>query len=85
MQRSRLASAIIALSMLVVAQILAPAARAQSLLRDAETEQFFRDIGEPPFAAEETTSTDDGDEPVLGLDAPAPAVHDTDEDDPKQS
>ena len=49
----------------------------------------IRDIGEPPFAAEETpeetTSTDDGDEPVLGLDAPAPAVHDTDEDDPKQS
>ncbi|WP_374390381.1 M48 family metalloprotease [Sandaracinobacter sp.] len=51
MNRSRLASAILALSMLVVAQILAPAARAQSLLRDAETEQFFRDIGEPLMTA----------------------------------
>ena len=44
---------------------------------------FDRSLAEE--TPEETTSTDDGDEPVLGLDAPAPAVHDTDEDDPKQS
>ena len=37
--------------MFLAAQILAPAARAQSLLRDAETEAFFRDIGKPLMEA----------------------------------
>lgn len=40
-----------ALALFVLAQLLAPAARAQSLLRDAETEDFFRDIGTPLMQA----------------------------------
>lgn len=40
-----------ALALFLAAQILAPAARAQSLLRDAETEAFFRDIGKPLMEA----------------------------------
>jgi predicted Zn-dependent protease len=40
-----------ALVMFVLAQLLAPAAQAQSLLRDAETEAFFRDIGTPLMQA----------------------------------
>lgn len=51
MSLSRLSTAFAALVMLLVAQIMAPAAQAQSLLRDAETEQFFRDIGEPLMTA----------------------------------
>jgi predicted Zn-dependent protease len=43
--------ALAALALLVAAQLLAPAARAQSLLRDAETERFFRDIGTPLMKA----------------------------------
>ncbi|TPE59508.1 peptidase M48 [Sandaracinobacter neustonicus] len=51
MSVSRFSTALVALAMLLIAQILAPAAQAQSLLRDAETEQFFRDIGEPLMTA----------------------------------
>jgi predicted Zn-dependent protease len=51
MLRSRAFLAVTALCLLVVAQIMAPAARAQSILRDAETEQFFRDIGTPLMEA----------------------------------
>jgi predicted Zn-dependent protease len=40
-----------ALLMFVAAQLLAPAARAQSILRDAETEALFRDMGKPLFEA----------------------------------
>lgn len=47
----RLPPAFMALLMLLAGQILAPAARAQSLLRDAETERFFRDIGDPLMTA----------------------------------
>jgi predicted Zn-dependent protease len=51
MSPSRLPVALAALAMLVLAQLFAPAARAQSLLRDAETEQFFADIGKPLMEA----------------------------------
>jgi len=51
MVRSRALLAISALCLLVLAQIMAPAARAQSILRDAETEAFFRDIGTPLMEA----------------------------------
>jgi predicted Zn-dependent protease len=47
----RLSLVLGALVMLLVSNILAPAARAQSLLRDAETEAFFRDIGTPLMQA----------------------------------
>jgi predicted Zn-dependent protease len=47
----RLPLVVAALAMLLIGQILAPAARAQSLLRDAETEAFFRDIGTPLMQA----------------------------------
>lgn len=47
----RLPMLLAALAMFVMAQLLAPAARAQSLLRDAETEAFFRDIGTPLMQA----------------------------------
>ncbi|WP_199554375.1 M48 family metalloprotease [Sandaracinobacteroides hominis] len=47
----RIPPAVLALLLLIAGQILAPAARAQSLLRDAETEKFFRDIGDPLMAA----------------------------------
>ena len=40
-----------ALCLLVLAQILAPAAQAQSILRDAESEAFFKDIGTPLMEA----------------------------------
>lgn len=43
--------AAMAMSLLLLGQILAPAARAQSLLRDAETEAFFHDIGTPLMLA----------------------------------
>ncbi len=36
-----------ALGLLILSQLLAVPAQAQSLLRDAETEEFFRDIGKP--------------------------------------
>ncbi|MBS3961259.1 MAG: M48 family metalloprotease [Sandarakinorhabdus sp.] len=49
--KSRTLLAISALCLLVLAQIMAPAASAQSILRDAETEQFFRDIGTPLMEA----------------------------------
>lgn len=51
MMKSRTLLAISALCLLVLAQIMAPAASAQSILRDAETEQFFRDIGTPLMEA----------------------------------
>lgn len=51
MMKSRTLLAISALCLLVLAQIMAPAASAQSILRDAETEQFFRDIGAPLMEA----------------------------------
>ncbi|MGQ5700773.1 M48 family metalloprotease [Sandaracinobacteroides sp. A072] len=51
MTGARLFSAALAMLLLLVAQILAPAASAQSLLRDAETEAFFRDIGTPLMEA----------------------------------
>lgn len=51
MSPSRLPVALAALAMFLMAQLLAPAARAQSLLRDAETEQFFADIGRPLMEA----------------------------------
>jgi len=51
MINSRALLAVSALCMLVLSQIMAPAARAQSILRDAETEQFFRDIGTPLMEA----------------------------------
>jgi predicted Zn-dependent protease len=51
MTRSKLPIALAALAMLLLAQLVAPAARAQSLLRDAETEAFFADIGRPLMEA----------------------------------
>jgi predicted Zn-dependent protease len=51
MPSSRAFLALSALCLLLLAQVLAPAARAQSLLRDAETERFFRDIGTPLMKA----------------------------------
>lgn len=47
----RLPMLLAALVLFVASQILAPAARAQSLLRDAETEAFFREIGKPLMEA----------------------------------
>jgi predicted Zn-dependent protease len=47
----RLPMLLAALVMFVASQLFAPAARAQSLLRDAETEAFFRDIGKPLMEA----------------------------------
>jgi predicted Zn-dependent protease len=47
----RLPMLLAALAMFVLTQLLAPAAQAQSLLRDAETEAFFRDIGTPLMEA----------------------------------
>ncbi|MFN7400630.1 MAG: M48 family metalloprotease [Sandaracinobacter sp.] len=47
----RLPMLLVALAMFVASQLLAPAARAQSLLRDAETEAFFREIGTPLMEA----------------------------------
>ncbi|MGL6043658.1 MAG: M48 family metalloprotease, partial [Sandaracinobacteroides sp.] len=47
----RLPTALVATLLLLAAQLLAPAAHAQSLLRDAETEAFFRDIGAPLMVA----------------------------------
>lgn len=48
----------------------------------------IRDIGEPPFATEETTAEtpaeDDENDHVLGLDAPTSPVQTTDEDDQDQ-
>jgi predicted Zn-dependent protease len=51
MSRTRLPTALFATLLLLAAQLFAPAARAQSLLRDAETEQFFREIGNPLMKA----------------------------------
>jgi predicted Zn-dependent protease len=51
MHRPRLPTAFLATLLLLATQLLAPAARAQALLRDAETEQFFRDIGTPLMQA----------------------------------
>lgn len=47
----RVPFAVVAALALLAVQLWAPAARAQSLLRDAETEQLFRDIGEPLMQA----------------------------------
>ena len=51
MNWSRLSSALMAAFVLVFAQALAVPAQAQSLLRDAETEKLFRDIGDPLMVA----------------------------------
>ena len=48
---SRLPFALMAAFALVLAQAIAVPAQAQSLLRDAETETLFRDIGEPLMQA----------------------------------
>lgn len=51
MTLSRLPLAILAAFVLVLAQAIAVPAKAQSLLRDAETEKLFRDMGEPLMVA----------------------------------
>lgn len=50
MWRARMITAIAA-AVLLVSQVMAPAARAQTVLRDAETEQFLRDVGTPLMKA----------------------------------
>ena len=51
MNWSRLPFAVMAAFALLLTQAWAVPARAQSLLRDAETEKLFRDIGEPLMQA----------------------------------
>ncbi len=51
MNRPRLPFALLAAFLLALGQTLAVPAQAQSLLRDAETEKLFRDIGEPLMQA----------------------------------
>lgn len=51
MNRFRPSVALMAALMFLMGQFFAPAAHAQSLLRDAETEKFLRDIGEPLMLA----------------------------------
>lgn len=50
-RQGRAPLALVALALLLFAQMLAAPAHAQSLLRDAETEAFFRDIGTPLMQA----------------------------------
>lgn len=51
MNRTRIPTALLALLAFVLVQAWSTPARAQSLLRDAETEQLFRDLGDPLMKA----------------------------------